>query len=195
MGVSFYLVYPNEDYQQFVIFRTAAFISFGMMAFVLSIGPLSRISTTFLNLYKYRRHLGVSIFFLGALHATQVISFYEFDIYHLISEGDFAALGIITLLGLGFLSLTSWDYVQKRFPPLFFDIIHSLWALSIIYIIYLDYQEYGTWYDIEPIAKQWLYPILIIFPITTFRFSISKLVVEYFLSQLPYNKSPYHQLL
>ena len=65
MAISFYFIYPNEEYQQFIIFRTAAVTSFGMMAFVLSIGPLSRISNHFLSLYKYRRHLGVSVFSLS----------------------------------------------------------------------------------------------------------------------------------
>ena len=178
MAVSFYFIYPNEEYQQFVIFRTAAITAFGMMAFVLSIGPLSRISSKFLKLYKYRRHLGVSVFFLGALHATQAISFHDLDIQNLIGEGDFAALGVLTLLGLGFLALTSWDYIQKRIHPIFFDCIHLLWFLGIIFIIYLDYQEYGTWRDIEPYSKQWLYPVLIVFSIVTFRFSLPKLLLK-----------------
>ena len=117
-----------------------------MMAFVLSIGPLSRLSSVFLSLYKYRRHLGVSIFFLGALHATQVISFHELDIYNLISEGSFAALGVITLGGLFFLSLTSWDFIDWHFiswisnffiasttlKSLFMDGYHGLWALYML---------------------------------------------------------------
>lgn len=179
MAVSFYFIYPNEEYQQFVIFRTAALTAFGMLAFVLSIGPLSRISPVFLRLYKYRRHLGVSVFFLGALHATQAISFHELDIENLITEGEFAALGVITLWGLGFLALTSWDYVQKRIHPLFFDVVHLLWILGVSYIIYLDYQEYGSsWGDLEPYAKQWLYPVLVVFPILTFRFSIARFTLK-----------------
>ena len=179
LAISYYLIYPDELYQRLFLFRTAAFSAFIMMGFVLSIGPLSRISDTFLALYKYRRHLGVSVFFLGALHASQVISFYDdIDISNLISSGDFAALGVITLSGLSFLSFTSWDYMQKRIYPLFFDIIHILWTAGVTCVIYLDFQEYGAWADIEPYSKQLLYPILIIFPILTFRFSLVKILLK-----------------
>ena len=43
MGISFYFVYPDEEYQQFIIFRTAAITSFGMMGFVFGLSALAMV--------------------------------------------------------------------------------------------------------------------------------------------------------
>ena len=96
----------------------------------------------------------------------------------LLAEGDFAALGILTVGGLFFLAITSWDYAQKRFHPLFFDIVHLLWIGVVIYVIWLDVQEYGSWGEMEPAGKKWLYPILVLFPLVTFRFSFARIVLK-----------------
>ena len=176
--VAFTMIFPEDESPQFILMRTSALTAFFLLGFVLLIGPLSRMFSPFLRLYKYRRHIGVTVFFLGVIHLTQAINYHGLDPNDLLAEGDFAALGILTLGGLFFLALTSWDYAQKKFHPLFFDIVHLLWIGVVFYVIWLDIQEYGSWKEMEPAGKKWLYPILILFPLVTFRFSIAKFVLK-----------------
>ena len=179
IGVIFFVAFTLVDETpRFIIMRTAALSAFFLLGFVLMIGPLSRITAPFLRLYKYRRHIGVTVFILGVIHLTQAIKYHGLDPDDLLAEGDFVALGVLTVGGLFFLAITSWDYAQKRFHPLFFDIVHLLWIGVVIYVIWLDVQEYGSWGEMEPAGKKWLYPVLVLFSLVTFRFSFARIILK-----------------
>ena len=179
IGVIFFVAFTLVDETpRFILMRTAALSAFFLLGFVLMIGPLSRISAPFLRLYKYRRHIGVTVFILGVIHLTQAVNYHGLDPADLLAEGDFVALGILTLGGLFFLAVTSWDYAQKKFHPLFFDVVHLLWIGVVFYVIWMDIQEYGGWGEMEPAGKKWLYPILVLFPLVTFRFSFARIALK-----------------
>jgi DMSO/TMAO reductase YedYZ heme-binding membrane subunit len=42
----------------------------------------------------------------------------------------------------------------------------------------MDIQEYGSWGEMEPAGKKWLYPILVLFPLGTFRFSFARIALK-----------------
>ena len=69
------LLFRNLDNATLVL-RTSAILSFFLLHIVLLIGPFSRFWDKVLQFYHYRRHLGVSVFFLGWLHASIVFAKY-----------------------------------------------------------------------------------------------------------------------
>jgi len=84
-----------------LIVRGTALMAFFLLHIVLAIGPLARLSPTFLPLLYNRRHLGVTMFFLALTHA--VLSTFQFH-----ALGDIPPLvGLLTtyarfeLFGLG----------------------------------------------------------------------------------------------
>ena len=48
----------------------------------------------------------------------------------------------------------------------------------VFYVIWMDIQEYGSWGEMEPAGKKWLYPILVLFPLGTFRFSFARISLK-----------------
>ncbi len=114
---------PNATAETLLIraFGTAAF---ALLHVILSIGPLCRLSPRFLPLLYNRRHLGVTMFFLGLAHAAlSIVQFHLFgDVNPLVSVftsnahyGDvadfpFQPLGLAALVVLFLMAATSHDF-------------------------------------------------------------------------------------
>src|SRR5215467_9106024 len=59
----------NPDYTfETVLIRSTSTLAVLLLHIILSIGPLSRINHKFLPLLYNRRHLGVTMFFIAAIH-------------------------------------------------------------------------------------------------------------------------------
>lgn len=101
------------------IIRGFGSLAFLMLSFVLCIGPLSRFSPRFGRLIYNRRHLGVTTFFVGLVHALMsLIQFFEGDLVGVFTTntayGDparfpFAPFGVLTLAILFLMAATSHD--------------------------------------------------------------------------------------
>lgn len=119
--------------------------AFLMLTVILCIGPLARLDSRFLPLLYNRRHFGVMTFFVALSHAFFVLNWYfvfsPTDRYVALLSSNtsydrplgfpFEALGILALLCLAVLALTSHDFWLKFLTPRIWKALH--------YLIYLAY--------------------------------------------------------
>lgn len=111
-----------------------------MLHVILCIGPLARLDSRFLPLLYNRRHLGVSMFLVGAAHGVFVLGFYHgFGrvnplVSVLIHDVDvaewkslpFQILGVAALAILFTMAATSHDFWLKNLSPRVWKGIHML---------------------------------------------------------------------
>ena len=119
--------------------------AFGLAAMVLlfitlSIGPLARLSDRFKPLLYNRRHMGVTVFFLGLIHASLVLLWYhgfsDTNVfvsllstnpnYDRIYGFPFEALGLGALLILFVMAATSHDFWLDLLGAPVWKLIHML---------------------------------------------------------------------
>jgi nitrite reductase/ring-hydroxylating ferredoxin subunit/DMSO/TMAO reductase YedYZ heme-binding membrane subunit len=121
-----------------LLMRATGTCAFVLLHIVLSIGPLARLNRRFLPLLYNRRHLGVTIFLLGLLHAIAAVGFYHgFGViappvslltsnlqYRSISAFPFEMLGLGALLILFVMAATSHDFWLKNLSPRVWKSLH-----------------------------------------------------------------------
>lgn len=131
-----------------ILIRAFGAAAFGLLTFILMIGPLSRLSTRFLPLLYNRRHLGVACFALALAHAALVVVWYHgfSDInplmslltsnprYDSIQGFPFESLGLVALLVLFVMAATSHDFWNANLGPALWKGIHMsvYWAYALI---------------------------------------------------------------
>jgi sulfoxide reductase heme-binding subunit YedZ len=133
------IVQPNATIETLLIrgFGTCAIL---LLHLVLIIGPLCRLSPRFLPLLYNRRHLGVTTFFVGAVHAG--LSIFQFHalgtvnpfVSILISNTRFASvadfpfqvLGLVALLILFLMAVTSHDFWLNNLTAPVWKTLHML---------------------------------------------------------------------
>ena len=96
------LIVNPEVTQETLIIRSTSTLAFFLLHVILCIGPLARLNPVFLPLLYNRRHLGVCMFFIGAIHG----------IFSII---QFHALGNLNPILSVFLSNTHYESFVK-FP-------------------------------------------------------------------------------
>lgn len=117
-----------------LIIRTASITSFFLIHLVLLIGPWSYFSDKIIKLYEQRRHLGVTVFLLGWLHASFVLAnYFKGSIQNSLSL-VFTFFGYTAFIITLFMALTSWDKVQKKIKLGKWKLIHAVTLL-----IYLSF--------------------------------------------------------
>jgi len=119
------LIFKNLD-QSTLTLRTSAILAFFLLNIVLLIGPWSRFSKSVQKLYYYRRHLGVTVFLLGSLHAFIIFPQYFNYSFEAALSSVFIFYGLSAFFILFWLAITSWDYLQKLVKPLSWKILHGI---------------------------------------------------------------------
>jgi nitrite reductase/ring-hydroxylating ferredoxin subunit len=128
-----------------LIIRATALCAFTLLHFILSIGPLARINTRFLPLLYNRRHAGVSMFLIAAIHGIfSIIQFHSLgdknplislftsnQKYLEVSRFPFQTIGFLALLILFAMAATSHDFWLKNLSPKIWKSLHML-----VYIAY-----------------------------------------------------------
>jgi nitrite reductase/ring-hydroxylating ferredoxin subunit len=118
-----------------------------MLTVILCIGPLARLDRRFLPLLYNRRHFGVMTFFMALSHAFYILGWYfafsPTDRYVALLSANtsygsllgfpFEAFGIVALLSLAVLALTSHDFWLKFLTPPIWKGLHGL-----IYVAYVS---------------------------------------------------------
>lgn len=136
---------PNATAETLIIrgFGTCAIL---LLHIVLIIGPLCRISPKFLPLLYNRRHLGITTFFVGAIHGVfSIIQFHALgDVNPIISlltsntrftsvaDFPFQPLGFFALIILFLMAVTSHDFWLKNLTAPVWKTLHML-----VYAAYL----------------------------------------------------------
>ncbi len=137
-------VAPTATIETLIIrgFGTCAII---LLHVVLVIGPLCRLSPSFLPLLYNRRHLGVTTFLVGAVHGVfSIIQFHALGVinplvsvlvsntrFGSIPDFPFQQLGLVALLILFAMAATSHDFWLKNLSPEVWKTLHML-----VYVAY-----------------------------------------------------------
>jgi len=116
-----------------------------LLHIVLIIGPLCRLSPRFLPLLYNRRHLGVTVFFAGAIHAA--LSIFQFHAlgslnpfvsvlagnprFGSVADFPFQVLGLLALIILFLMAATSHDFWLNNLSAPVWKTLHTL-----VYVAY-----------------------------------------------------------
>ena len=140
------IIHPNISAETLII-RSTAVAAFLLLHIILLIGPLCRLNNLFLPLLYNRRHLGVSMFLIVAVHGVfSVLQYHSFgDVnpivglftsntnYEALSGFPFQALGFIALVIIGLMAISSHDFWMKNLSPTFWKSMHMLVYVCLLY--------------------------------------------------------------
>ena len=140
----------NPDYTfETALIRSTATLAVLMLHIILSIGPLARINKKFLPLLYNRRHLGVTMFFIAAVHG----GFSIFQFHGLsntnpfvsvfisntelgsVSQFPFQAPGFFALVIFFLMAITSHDFWLHNLSPRVWKTLHMFVYLAYALII------------------------------------------------------------
>ena len=151
--ISLHLIFNPEITMETLIIRAFGTLALLMLHIILCIGPLCRLDARFLPLLYNRRHLGVSMFLMAAVHG--IFSILQFhaggDVNPLVSvltsSGNFPAaihfpfqpLGFIALVILFLMAATSHDFWLKNLSPRVWKSLHTMvyvaYSLIIMHVV------------------------------------------------------------
>jgi nitrite reductase/ring-hydroxylating ferredoxin subunit/DMSO/TMAO reductase YedYZ heme-binding membrane subunit len=153
------LVTNPETTLETLIIRAFGTLAILMLHIILCIGPLSRLDSRFLPLLYNRRHLGVSMFLVAAVHGifsiTQfhtlgnvnpIVSVFTSNLdYTSLTNFPFQVLGFFALLILFFMAATSHDFWLANLGAKTWKYLHmgvyKAYALVILHVFLGAYQQ------------------------------------------------------
>ena len=139
-----------------LIIRGTALAAIIVLHIILMIGPLSRLDKRFLPVLYNRRHMGVSMFFLAAIHGVFcIIQFHSLgdsnaivsvftsnQNYQAVSDFPFQILGFFALMILAFMAATSHDFWLKNLGPVLWKTLHM--SVYVAYAMIILHVALGT---------------------------------------------------
>ncbi|MEZ4775530.1 MAG: ferric reductase-like transmembrane domain-containing protein [Bacteroidia bacterium] len=155
------VVFTPEVTPETLIIRAFGSLSILMLHVVLAIGPLARLDQRFLPLLYNRRHLGVSMFLIAAVHGIfSIIQFHALGSLHplvslFVSNSDygslsgfpFEVLGFFPLVILFLMAATSHDFWLNTLSPRVWKALHMMvylaWGMLIMHVM-LGVVQYNT---------------------------------------------------
>lgn len=159
--VSLNLFFYPEVTQETLIIRSTATLAILLLHIILAIGPLTRLNPIFLPLLYNRRHLGVTMFFISAVHGIfSIVQFHSLgNINPIISvfvsnthfdsltKFPFQVLGLFALLIFFLMAITSHDFWLHNLGPKAWKSLHMLvylaYALVVLHVL-LGALQYET---------------------------------------------------
>ncbi len=149
-----------------MIIRTTAVTAFFLLHLILMIGPLSRLNKHFMPLLYNRRHLGVSMFLIAAVHGIfSIIQFHTLGDtnallslfisnknYLTISDFPFQTLGFFALIILFVMAATSHDFWLKNLTPEIWKALHMgvyvAYGLIVLHVLLgaLQYESHPVYF-------------------------------------------------
>jgi methionine sulfoxide reductase heme-binding subunit len=136
-----------------ILIRATSTLAFLMLHVILAIGPLCRLNVRFLPLLYNRRHLGVTMFLVSAVHGVfSIIQFHtagNVDAlvslftsepqYGSFSQFPFQPLGFVALLILFVMAATSHDFWLKNLSPRVWKTLHFgvylVYGLIVMHVV------------------------------------------------------------
>lgn len=129
----------SESIEYIYLLRYSSTIAFLFLTDVLLIGPWSRYSKTIQSIYKHRRHLGVTTFLLGLLHASIILrEYFDYSLEQALTS-SYVFFGETTLIVMLWLALTSWDKAQKKLSPRWWNIIYSAVFIQFLLLAWISW--------------------------------------------------------
>jgi len=143
--ISSNLITNPEITQETLIIRSFGTLAILLLHIILMIGPLARFNTVFLPLLYNRRHLGVTMFFMAAIHGVfSIVQFHSLGNinpivsvflsnthYESLTKFPFQALGFIALIIFFLMAITSHDFWLHNLSPRIWKTLHMM-----VYIAY-----------------------------------------------------------
>lgn len=142
--------FVNPDYTfETVLIRSASTLAVLLLHVILSIGPLARINKRFLPLLYNRRHLGVTMFCLAAVHGVfSIIQFHSLSNvnpfvslftsntnFFSLSGFPFQSLGFFALIIFFLMAVTSHDFWLHNLSPKVWKTLHMFVYLAYFLIV------------------------------------------------------------
>ncbi|WP_407527900.1 ferric reductase-like transmembrane domain-containing protein [Lacibacter sp. MH-610] len=147
------LLFNSEVTFETLLIRSTSTLALLLLHAILSIGPLTRLNKKFLPFLYNRRHLGVTMFCLAAVHG--IFSIFQFHglgnvnpvVSVLTSNTNFGSvpafpfqlLGLLALIILFLMAITSHDFWLHNLSPMVWKSLHMMvyaaYALVVMHVM------------------------------------------------------------
>jgi len=169
--------FVNPDYTfETVLIRSSSTLAVLLLHIILSIGPLARINKKFLPLLYNRRHLGVTMFCIAAVHGAfgilqfhslgnvnPFVSLFTSNTNFLSLSGfPFQALGFFALVIFFLMAITSHDFWLHNLSPKVWKTLHMFVYLAYFLIVMhimlgvIQYETHPVFVLLIAIGALWL---------------------------------------
>ena len=150
--------HPNVTMETIII-RGFGWLSLFLLHVILVIGPLSRLNPKFLVILYNRRHLGVTMFVMGAIHGVfSILNFHSLSDmnpirsvflsnlrYDSLIHFPFQVLGFFALVILALMACSSHDFWLKNLGPRVWKSLHMLvyvaYGLLVMHVLLGGFQN------------------------------------------------------
>ena len=167
----------NPDYTfETVLIRSTSTLAMLLLHVILSIGPLARLNKKFLPLLYNRRHLGVTMFCIAAVHGIfSIIQFHSLGnvspfVSLFVSNKNFTSLngfpfqllGFFALITLFLMAVTSHDFWLHNLSPKVWKTLHMFvyvaYALIVMHIMLgvIQYETHPVFVLLVSVGAVWL---------------------------------------
>ena len=150
------LVFNQQVTFETLLIRSTSTLALLLLHVILSIGPLTRINKKFLPLLYNRRHLGVTMFCIAAVHGlfsiiqfhslgnvNPVVSLFTSNTrFNSVSAFPFQALGFFALLIFFLMAITSHDFWLHNLSPKVWKTLHM--SVYLAYFLVLMHVMLGV---------------------------------------------------
>lgn len=167
----------NPDYTfETVLIRSTSTLAVLLLHVILSIGPLARINKKFLPLLYNRRHLGVTMFFIAAVHGGfSILQFHALGNvnpllsvvtsntnFNSVPAFPFQLLGFLALIIFFLMAITSHDFWLHNLSPKIWKTLHMFvylaYALIVMHVMLgvIQYETHPVFVIMMFIGAAWL---------------------------------------
>ncbi len=147
--ISLTLIFNNEVTFETLLIRSTSTLALLLLHIILAIGPLTRLNKKFLPFLYNRRHLGITMFCLASVHGIfSIIQFHGLSNVNpiasvLTSNTNFGSLpafpfqilGLIALIILFLMAITSHDFWLHSLSPLVWKSLHMMVYVAYVLIV------------------------------------------------------------
>jgi methionine sulfoxide reductase heme-binding subunit len=147
--ISLTLIFNSEVTFETLLIRSTSTLAVLLLHVILAIGPLTRLNKKFLPFLYNRRHLGVTMFCMAAVHGIfSIIQFHGLSNTNpiasvLISNTNFGSIPAFPFLVLGLLALiifflmaiTSHDFWLHNLSPIVWKSLHMLVYVAYVLVV------------------------------------------------------------
>lgn len=151
--ISFTLIFNSEVTFETLLIRSTSTLALLLLHIILAIGPLTRVNKKFLPFLYNRRHLGVTMFCMAAVHGVfSIIQFHGLSntnpIVSVITSNTnfgslpafpFQILGLLALVIFFLMAITSHDFWLHNLSPMVWKSLHMLvyvaYALVVMHVM------------------------------------------------------------
>ena len=147
------LIYNSEVTFETLLIRSTSTLALLLLHIILAIGPLTRLNNKFLPFLYNRRHLGVTMFCMAAVHGVfSIIQFHGLSNTNpiasvIISNTNFGnlpafpfqILGLVALIIFFLMAITSHDFWLHNLSPMVWKSLHMMvyiaYALVVMHVM------------------------------------------------------------